>query len=74
MIIEMSGNQIAQIKNSKGINQPPTKLLIVKIEDAVGECTCGLSNLGLILKDGRIQVPLQYIYSDEEADKRKIID
>ncbi len=60
------------IKNKTKITPPPSKLVMVKIEHTIGQCSCGVSNLGLIIEPDLIEIPIKYIYTDEEAELRRI--
>ena len=72
--LELTDEQREIIKKKTSITPPPTKLMVVKIEHTTGECTCGVSNLGLIVGPSKIEIPTKYIYTDKEAGLRKIID
>jgi hypothetical protein len=49
--------QQKEISLQAKMKNPPTKLIVVRPEDTQGNCTCGLANIGLILKDGLMEIP-----------------
>jgi hypothetical protein len=56
------------------MKEPPTKLIVVHPSDTQGDCTCGLANIGLILQDGQIEMPVSYLATDKEAKEMEIVD
>ena len=68
----ITDDQKETILKQSSVSPPPSKLMLVKIADTAGECTCGAANLGLLIDSNRIEIPIKYIYTDEEAVKRKI--
>lgn len=59
------------IKSKTSVNPPPTELILVKVEHATG-CTCGVSNIGLIVGTDQIEIPTKYVYTDKDAERRRI--
>ncbi len=74
MELPLDSAQQAQIVHTSKIQPPPTKLIVVYPADVTGDCTCGLANIGLIFTRDAIEVPVEYLATDEEVEKRKILD
>ena len=53
--LKLTKEQIEYIKKTVKMIEAPTKLFVVRPADTVGDCTCGLANLGLIFKDNAIE-------------------
>jgi hypothetical protein len=71
-LLKLTKKQREYIANTTKMSAAPTSVMVVRPADTVGDCTCGLSNLGLIFKDNSIEIPLRYLLSDAEAERRKI--
>jgi hypothetical protein len=56
------------------MKESPTKLTVIRPADTVGECTCGLSNIGLIISGGKLELPISYLVTDKEAKAKEIVD
>jgi hypothetical protein len=65
--IVLSRAQRAQILAKSGVKEAPTKLQIFQVKDLEGDCTCALFNFGIIIKGGRIEIPIDRVLSDAEA-------
>ncbi len=70
--INLTKDQQIYIVNNAQIKEPPTKIIVVRPEDAKDNCTCGLSNIGLIINWNTVEIPKEYIFSDKEAKARQI--
>ena len=68
----LTDDQKDTIRKESSVSPPPSQLMLVKVEDTAGECTCGAANLGLLIDSNRIEIPVKYLYTDEEAVKRRI--
>lgn len=66
--------QRAEIAKKAKMEEPPTKLIVARVADTQGDCTCGLANIGLILKGGVIEVPVSYLATDKKAKEMEIVD
>jgi hypothetical protein len=60
------------IHTVSSVSPPPSTLMLVKVEDTAGKCTCGAANLGLLIDSSHVEIPIEYVYTDAEAEKRKI--
>jgi hypothetical protein len=65
-------NQQKFIGRKAPMKNPPSKIIIARAEDTVNDCTCGLYNIGLILKDNTVEIPKNYLATDEEAEEGAI--
>jgi len=74
MTIELNVEQQAFLKLKGKLDEPPTKVKVLRTADAVGECTCGSANFGLIYKSGWIELPSNYLCSDKQAEEGLIKD
>ena len=72
--MQLTKSQRAEIASKAKMKEPPTKLIMVRPADTQGDCTCGLANIGLILKDGLIEIPASYLATDKEAKEMEIVD
>ena len=72
--MKLTKSQQAEIASKAKMKEPPTKLIMVRPADTQGNCTCGLANIGLILKDGLIEIPVSYLATDKEAKEMEIVD
>jgi len=72
--IKLTKRQQAEIASKAKMKEPPTKLIVVRPADTQGDCTCGLANIGLILDDGLIEIPISYLATDREAKEMEIVD
>jgi hypothetical protein len=70
----LTKSQQAQIVNKAKIKESPTRLIIVRPEDTQGDCTCGLANIGLIIKEDLVEIPTRYLATDKEAKEMEIVD
>jgi hypothetical protein len=68
----LTDDQRDTIRTKLSVSPSPSKLMLVKVEDTAGECTCGAANLGLLIDSNRVEIPVKYVYTDEEAMKRRI--
>ena len=68
----LTSEQREFIRRETTVEPPPSKLMLVKIPDTVGECTCGVANLGLLIDPSHVEIPVAYICTDEKAEKIKI--
>lgn len=75
MEIQLTNEQRSKIKTEIKTIDPPSKVYVVKPKDTEGDCTCGSSNIGILYDNNtKMELPERLIYSDEKAEKRKIID
>jgi hypothetical protein len=72
--MKLTKSQRAEIASKAKMKEPPTKLIMVRPPDTQGDCTCGLANIGLILKDGVIEIPVSYLATDKQAKEMEIVD
>jgi hypothetical protein len=72
--MKLTKRQQSEIASKAKMKEPPTRLIVVRPADTKGECTCGLANIGLILKGGKIEIPVSYLVTDEEAKEMEIVD
>ena len=72
--MKLTKNQQTVIALKAKMKEPPTKLIMVRPADSQGDCTCGLANIGLILKGGLIEIPVSYLATDKEAKEMEIVD
>jgi hypothetical protein len=72
--MKITKSQQAEIASKAKMKEPPTRLIMVRPEDTQGNCTCGLANIGLILKDGEIEIPVSYLATDKEAKEMEIVE
>jgi hypothetical protein len=72
--LSLTKSQQADIRIKAKMKESPTKLTIVRPTDTAGECTCGLSNIGLIIAGGKLELPISYLTTDKEAKEREIVD
>lgn len=72
--MKLTKNQRAEIASKAKMKEPPTKMIMVRSADTQGDCTCGLANIGLILKDGMIEIPVSYLATDKQAKEMEIVD
>lgn len=72
--MKLTKSQRAEIASKSKMKEPPTKLIMVRPADTQGDCTCGLANIGLILKDGVIEIPVSYLATDKQAKEMEIVD
>jgi hypothetical protein len=70
--LPLNDDQREEIRKKTSIDPPPSKLMLVKISDTAGECSCGAANLGLLIDPSRVEIPTIYICTDEEAEEREI--
>ena len=70
--LPLNDEQREVIRKQASVNPPPSKLMLVRISDIAGECTCGAANLGLLIDPSRAGIPVKYICTDEAAEKKKI--
>ena len=71
MIIQLTKTQQAYIKSKSKRKISPTKLEIHHAIDMAKNCTCFAANLGFDFKPGWIEIPIEYLCSDEEAKGRQ---
>jgi hypothetical protein len=72
--MKLTKGQQAEIASKAKMKEPPTQVIVVRPADTQGDCTCGLANIGLILKDGVIEIPVAYLATDKEAKEMEIVD
>ncbi|MBJ6752394.1 hypothetical protein [Geomonas anaerohicana] len=72
--MKLTKGQRAQIAAKAKMKEPPTKLVMVRAADTQGDCTCGLANIGLLLKGGVVEIPVPYLATDKEAKEMEIVD
>jgi hypothetical protein len=71
MVIQLTKDQQEQIKSEAKLKVPPTKLEIYHAIDLANDCTCFVANVGFDFKPGWIDVPIAYLFSDEDAERHK---
>ena len=59
--------------NSKA-TRAPTKIQVYKVENLEHDCSCGMFNLGVLIKPDRIELPIFRVCSDQEALDNRIGD
>ena len=74
MEIKITKKQQAYIAKEAHMTEPPTKIILARPVDTEHDCTCGLANVGLIFKEGSVEIPIEYLTSDKEAEEMKIDD
>lgn len=72
--MKLTKGQQSQIAAKAKMKEPPTQVILVRPADTQGDCTCGLANIGLILKGGMIEIPVSYLATDKEAKEMEIVD
>jgi len=72
--MKLTKNQQTEIASKANMKEPPTQVIVVRPVDTQGDCTCGLANIGLILKGGVIEIPVSYLATDKEAKEMEIVD
>ena len=72
--MKLTKRQQAEIASKAKMKKPPTQVIVVRPVDTQGDCTCGLANIGLILKGGLIEIPVSYLATDKEAKEMEIVD
>ena len=72
--MKLTRSQQTEIASKAKMKEPPTQVIVVRPADTQGDCTCGLTNIGLILKGGVIEVPISYLATDKEAKEMEIVD
>jgi hypothetical protein len=72
--MKLTKSQQTKIATKAKMKEPPTLVIVVRPEDTQGECTCGLANIGLILKDGVIEIPVSYLATDKKVKEMEIVD
>lgn len=72
--MKLTKTQRAEIATKAKMKEPPTSLIMVRPADTQGDCTCGLANIGLVLNDGLIEIPMSYLATDKEAKEMEIVD
>lgn len=72
--MKLTKSQQAEIASKGNMKESPTKLIVVRPADTQEDCTCGLANIGLILKDGVIEIPMSYLATDKQAKEMEIVD
>jgi hypothetical protein len=72
--LSLTKSQQADIRIKAKMKESPTKLTVIRPADTVGECTCGLSNIGLIISGGKLELPISYLVTDKEAKAKEIVD
>lgn len=72
--MKLTKSQQTEIATKAKMKEPPTQVIVVRPADTQGDCTCGLANIGLILKDGVIEIPVSYLATDKEAKEMEIVD
>ena len=71
MKIKLTKKQQNAIRSKAKTKVSPTVLEIWKPSDLEGECSCFLWNIGLLFKDGWVELPIHRIVSDKEAKDRQ---
>jgi hypothetical protein len=71
MIIKLTKSQQTYIQLKGNLKIPPTKLEIYHATDLANDCTCFAANLGFDFKPDWIEIPIEYLCSDKEAEGRK---
>jgi hypothetical protein len=72
--IKLTKSQQSQIAAKAKMKEPPTQVIVVQPADTQDYCTCGLANIGLIMKGGVIEIPTSYLATDKEAKEMEIVD
>lgn len=65
--LELTPQQTALLKKDTGY--APTRLEVWETRKGMWDCTCNAANLGFRFSEDRIEVPHEYLMSDEEAEK-----
>jgi hypothetical protein len=68
--LRLSPEQRRILEHAVGVS--PSSLFIYFTKDGENDCTCGAANLGLRFSEREIEVPHEYLMSDEEAARREI--
>jgi hypothetical protein len=68
----LTKSQQAQIATQAKNKKSPTKLIILHPNDSQGDCTCGLANIGLLIKEDLVEIPVKYLATDKEAKEIEI--
>jgi hypothetical protein len=71
MKIKLTKKQQVSIRSKAKTKVSPTVLEIWKPSDLEGDCSCFLWNIGLLFKDGWVELPIHRIVSDKEAEDRQ---
>ncbi len=71
VVIQLTNSQQGQLRSEAKLSVVPTRLAIYHAADLADTCTCFAANLGFVGKAGQIEVPVEYLCSDEEAERRK---
>ncbi|WP_243288487.1 hypothetical protein [Geothrix terrae] len=71
MKIKLTKRQQFDIRSKAKAKIGPTVLELWKPADLDGDCSCFLWNIGLIFKDGWVELPIHRIVSDKEAEERQ---
>lgn len=72
--MKLTKGQQTEIASKAKMKEPPTQVIAVRPVDTQGDCTCGIANIALILKDGMIEIPVSYLATDKEAKEMEIVD
>ncbi|RII25316.1 MAG: hypothetical protein CXR31_14050 [Geobacter sp.] len=72
--MKLTKSQQTEIASKAKMKEPPTQVIVVRPEDTQVDCTCGIANIGLILKGGVIELPVSYLATDKEAKEMEIVD
>lgn len=70
--MSLTKTQQKEIAKKAKMKEPPTKLTLMRPADTVGECTCGLANIGLIISERIIEIPVSYLATDKIAREMAI--
>jgi len=71
MKIMLSRRQQAWIQARTNLHPPPTTVLLFHARDAADGCTCFMANWAFDFKEGWIEIPVGFLFTDEEAEDRR---
>jgi len=70
--MKLTKSQQTEIATKAKMKEPPTQVIVVRPEDTQGDCTCGLANIGLIISERIIEIPVSYLATDKVAREMAI--
>ena len=71
MTIKLTKAQQSKVKAQGKLTVAPTEIMLFHAVDLANDCTCFAANWGFDFKPGWVEIPTEYLCSDEEAEGRR---